>query len=71
MDYELITADANVTSIFGPGIGGIYGTMVQCTGSEGSLTDCVFNRDASACTHSNDAGVRCSINCKLLVSRDR
>ena len=53
-----------VTTIFGPGTGGIYGTSVACTGSEDGLANCVFNSDTSACTHANDAGVTCSINCE-------
>lgn len=33
---------------------------VQCTGSEGSLSQCVTDSTISLCSHTRDAGVRCS-----------
>ena len=59
-----VPADAAVTSLFGPGFGNVYGTNVQCTGNEQRFTDCTFSQDVSSCTHANDAGITCNVNCK-------
>ena len=60
----LFLVDANVSTMFGPGTGGIYGTSVQCAGTEDRFTSCTFSRDVSSCTHVNDAGVTCGLICK-------
>lgn len=59
-----LPADANITSFFGPGSGTIYGTSVACTGTEQRLTDCPVNSNSAACSHANDVGITCSIDCK-------
>lgn len=33
---------------------------LNCTGTEDQLEDCAQLSDASMCTHSDDAGARCS-----------
>ena len=48
---------------FGEGSGTIQIRNVACTGTETDIRDCPFNTDANtACTHSEDAGVRCLRN---------
>ncbi|XP_074837755.1 lysyl oxidase homolog 2 [Carettochelys insculpta] len=45
----------------GQGMGPIHLTEVHCMGLEKSITDCSFNADTRACSHGEDAGVRCNI----------
>ena len=48
---------------FGEGSGTIQIRNVACTGTESDIRDCPFNTDANtACSHSEDAGVRCLRN---------
>ena len=46
---------------FGDGAGRIWLTDVECTGSEGVLSNCTSSRAVSTCVHSQDAGVRCPL----------
>ena len=47
--------------VFGAGLGQIWISNVQCTGSESRLTECTsaVGSDDYRCMHSEDAGVRC------------
>ncbi len=49
------------TLTFGPGIGLIWLSSVQCIGNESYLVDCQGNSGLSdyRCDHSDDAAVRC------------
>ena len=48
---------------FGEGSGTIQIRNVACTGTETDIRDCTFSTDANiACSHSEDAGVRCLRN---------
>ena len=48
---------------FGEGSGTIQIRNVACTGTETDIRDCPFSTDANiACSHSEDAGVRCLRN---------
>ena len=50
------------TIYYGYGAGPILLTNVSCTGIESSLAECgYFDTNVGDCTHSNDAGVICSI----------
>ena len=44
---------------FGKGVGPIHLDAVSCIGNESALVQCNYNR-INQCTHSNDAGARCS-----------
>ena len=58
---------AEPNAAFGPGTGTIHLDNVACTGSEDSLTTCVYDMDTSDCSHAQDAGVTCVIDCKFGV----
>ncbi len=45
---------------FGEGTGPIIMDDVQCAGTENGLLSCIHNPITTDCTHSEDAGVRCS-----------
>ena len=52
---------------FGPGSLPILMRNVDCSGSEEQLTNCPFSSQAAAiCSHSEDAGVQCQIERKIL-----
>uniref|UniRef100_A0A1X7SFF9 SRCR domain-containing protein n=1 Tax=Amphimedon queenslandica TaxID=400682 RepID=A0A1X7SFF9_AMPQE len=53
------TGIAFSSAYFGQGTGSILMDEVRCTGSESSLTSC-SHRTFHDCSHSEDAGVRCS-----------
>ncbi len=55
---------------FGEGSGRIWLDGVQCSGSELHLTDCLTNSSTiNSCTHSQDAGVRCSSGILMCMYR--
>ena len=55
---------------FGAGTGPILLDNVACTGTEQTLTDCPNNGiGIHNCVHSEDASVRCSLNCKTELDR--
>ena len=39
---------------------------MACIGTETSLTDCVFDSDTSDCSHVQDAGIICSLECEYI-----
>lgn len=47
------------SSKFGAGIGPIYYTNVQCTGSESALHFCPLSTNTDSCEHYEDVGLRC------------
>ncbi len=49
---------------FGQGSGPIYLSNLRCNGSEARITDCA-TVEGRACTHREDAGVRCLIRTGL------
>ena len=49
-----------VSSFFGGGTGPITLNAVACTGIERRLIDCSSGAITSQCSHSHDAGVRCT-----------
>ena len=51
-------ATSRYSNSFGPGIGPILLSNVQCAGNESGLIDCPFTLGRT-CTHFEDAGVRC------------
>ena len=51
---------AYYSASFGQGYGLIHLDEVQCSGSEQSLLECPRGSRVTYCTHSKDAGVRCS-----------
>ena len=54
-----IDASAFTNARFGRGSGQIFLDDVQCTGSEGRLIDCRYDRNTGDCNHYEDASVRC------------
>ena len=58
-------AYANVSAAFGAGTGAIHLDNVACTGTEGNVTSCVYDTDTSDCSHTEDAGVTCTVNREL------
>ena len=61
-----LLVDANVTGSteFGPGVGSVLVDSVVCSGNEVRLLDCsIGSMGTTNCTHANDAGVRCSVEC--------
>uniref|UniRef100_A0A1X7TSS0 SRCR domain-containing protein n=1 Tax=Amphimedon queenslandica TaxID=400682 RepID=A0A1X7TSS0_AMPQE len=56
------TGTAFSSAYFGQGTGSILMDEVRCTGSESNLTSC-SHRTFHDCSHSEDAGVRCSYVC--------
>ena len=46
--------------VFGEGVGPIFGTEFECSGSEAKLTDCSYSSNVKGCTHNDDAGVICN-----------
>ena len=64
-----VDANATTSAVFGPGMGPVLLENVICTGNEDRLFDCTNSGlGVSSCSHSRDAGVRCSTQCKLLTS---
>ena len=47
------------SSKFGAGIGPIYYTNVQCTGTESALHFCPLSTNTDSCEHYEDVGLRC------------
>lgn len=61
-------ANATTSAVFGPGMGPVLLENVVCTGNEDRLFDCRSSGlGVSSCSHSRDAGVRCSTQCKLVI----
>ena len=54
-------ATAVVRAGFGRGSGLIHLDNVACTGSEAALINCIYDPITTDCSHSEDAGVRCSL----------
>ena len=46
---------------FGAGSGPIYLDDVRCNGSESALVNCTYDSVTTDCSHTEDAGVRCSV----------
>ena len=63
-----IDAFANVSAAFGPGTGPIHYDNVACIGTEDAVTTCVFDDHTADCSHAEDAGVTCAINCKTFFA---
>lgn len=60
----IVGAQAFSFARFGPGSGAIVLENVACTGTESRLLDCPNNGiGIHNCVHSEDASVRCSLNC--------
>ena len=53
---------------FGLGSGPIHLDNVACTGSEAALINCTYDPITTDCSHSEDAGVRCSLTRTLITS---
>ena len=58
-------AVANEGDVFARGTGAIYGSAVVCNGEEEKLAECQYDMDVTSCGHANDAGVTCTVECKL------
>ena len=75
MHYEIISclskshciclgAVAFSNAFYGMATGPIHISNVRCTGNEGGLINCTYDRLTSAsCNHNNDAGVLCQGTC--------
>ena len=48
---------------FGLGSGPIHLDNVACAGSEAALVNCTYYPITTDCSHAEDAGVHCSLNC--------
>ena len=48
---------------FGTGTGSVHLTSVGCVGTETGLLSCSYSTSTSACSHLEDAGVRCQGMC--------
>jgi len=59
-------ATAVLRAGFGAGSGPIYLDDVRCTGSETGLVNCTYDSVTTDCSHTEDAGVRCSVARKSL-----
>ena len=58
--HHITGAEAVSVAGFGEGMGRIWLTSAQCTGSETELMNCTANSSGvNSCTHSQDAAVRC------------
>ncbi|KAJ3602742.1 hypothetical protein NHX12_030490 [Muraenolepis orangiensis] len=55
----------------GQGMGPVHMNEVECSGFEKSLTECSFNREATGCSHEEDAAVKCNIPAMGFNSRLR
>ena len=67
MKYTLLcSADAVAVLYagFGAGSGPIHLDDVRCTGSETGLVNCTYDSVTTDCSHTEDAGVRCSVTRK-------
>ena len=63
-----VDANATISAEFGPGMGPVLLDNVICTGYEARLFDCTNSGlGVSNCSHTNDAGVRCSTQCMLVT----
>jgi len=60
----MLDATALTNGAFGAGTGPIYLDNVACIGSEANLTACTSDTDTRDCSHSQDAGVRCNVDCE-------
>ena len=70
--YMYIGSMALGGAAFGEGSGVIIITSLSCSGEERSLANCSYSAGMNACTHAQDAGVRCRRGiCKLLNMRAR
>ena len=62
--YHNTDAVAYTDARFGVGTGPIFVDNAQCTGGEPRLLACDYDTHTADCTHSEDAGLRCSGRCK-------
>lgn len=62
MCHHLQYVDALVVSTanYGQGNGQLFVTNVDCNGEEKSILECGHDLYTSHCSHSEDAGVRCT-----------
>ena len=54
-------ATAVLRAGFGAGSGPIYLDDLRCDGSESALVNCSYDSVTTDCSHTEDAGVRCSL----------
>lgn len=57
----LIDAVPVFKAFYGQGSGPIIINSLECTGVENNILECAFDSDTSNCSHSDDAGVQCTI----------
>ena len=63
MFYTCEGARAYSSAFFGQGSGSILLDDVACIGTEGKLTNCIYDSFTGDCSHGEDAGVRCDGKC--------
>lgn len=61
-----VDATAVTNAGFGQGSGPIVLDDVACVGTESNILQCPFDAITTDCRHSEDAGVRCVVDCKLV-----
>ncbi len=64
-------ATAVTDGTFRPGDGAIHFDNVACLGSESSVFDCVLDSDTTDCSHVQDAGIMCSLECECMYFQHR
>ena len=57
-----------MSAAFGPGTGTIHYDNVACTGTEDAITTCVYDDNTNDCSHAEDAGVTCTLNCEISLT---
>lgn len=65
--YDIYVEPIPLTAVeFGPGTGPVYLSNMECIGNESSLFNCKARGLGNKCSHSEDAGVLCKDESKLL-----